>query len=72
MEVTNRYLRTRDAATYCGLSHRTLEKLRLQDRGPRFIRLSEHRFVLYERTDLDAWLSTGLTNPEEAIDREQP
>lgn len=52
---TRRVLRTRDAAEYLGLAASTLEKLRLADGGPRFIRLGG-RAVGYDLRDLDAWL----------------
>ena len=50
-----RVLRTREAAEYLGLSASTLEKMRLTDDGPRFIRLGG-RAVGYDIGDLDAWL----------------
>ena len=50
-----RILRTREAAEYIGLSPSTLEKIRLQKKGPRFIRLGG-RAVGYDIRDLDAWL----------------
>ena len=53
--VRRRILRTREAAEYVGLSPSTLEKLRLSDRGPRFIRLGG-RAVGYDIKDLDEWL----------------
>ncbi len=55
-----RYLRTHEAAVYCRLSPRTLEKLRLTGGGPRFIRPVGHRFIRYSREDLDSWLRAGL------------
>jgi predicted DNA-binding transcriptional regulator AlpA len=55
----DRYLRTREAASYCGVSPRTLEKLRLTGGGPRFCRPSGRRIVVYAQGDLDAWLKEG-------------
>jgi excisionase family DNA binding protein len=49
-------LNTREAARYTGLSARTLEKLRIVGGGPEFLKPT--RRVLYERTALDAWLSS--------------
>lgn len=48
--------RTAEAASYCGLSPRTLEKLRLTGDGPPFLKLG--RAVVYDRADLDAWLNS--------------
>ncbi len=63
MENTARYLRTRDAAKYCAVSRRTLEKLRLTDGdGPLFMRPTGRRLVIYERADLDDWLQRGRQN----------
>ena len=41
------------AAELCGLSPRTLERYRLEGRGPSFVRLG--RRVLYREEDLVAW-----------------
>lgn len=51
-----RMLRTEDAANYVGLSASTLTKLRLFGNGPEYIKLG--KAVVYNPTDLDAWLST--------------
>lgn len=53
------YLRTDDAAAYCGLSPRTLERLRLDGDGPAYCRPAGRRFVVYSMADLDEWLSAG-------------
>lgn len=58
-EYDARYLRTDDAATYCGLSPRTLERLRLTGGGPQYSRPPGRRFVVYDRADLDAWMGSG-------------
>ncbi len=55
--MTNRIVRTPEAAAYCGLSASTFEKLRLTGDGPEFIRLGR-RAVGYERDSLDAWLDS--------------
>jgi hypothetical protein len=49
------YVRTRDAARYLSLSHRTLEKLRGTGNGPQYFKMG--RAVLYAIGDLDLWLS---------------
>lgn len=51
-----RILRTADAATYCGLSPSTLEKMRARGDGPRFVRLPT-KSIGYDLADLDAWIS---------------
>jgi predicted DNA-binding transcriptional regulator AlpA len=52
----HRRLRTADAGTYCGLSASTLNKLRVFGGGPKYLKLG--RTVVYDVTDLDAWLAT--------------
>ena len=54
-----RFLRTREAAAYCGLSARTLEKLRLTGGGPPFATPLGRRFVVYDIADLDQWMRSG-------------
>jgi predicted DNA-binding transcriptional regulator AlpA len=51
-----RKLRTADAATYCGLSASTLNKLRVFGGGPKYLKLG--RTVCYDVSDLDSWLAT--------------
>jgi hypothetical protein len=48
-----RYLRTGDAATYVGLSPRTLEKFRVHGGGPPFYKVG--RACLYAIAELIAW-----------------
>lgn len=48
-------LATPQAANYVGLGKSTLDKARLSGSGPRFVKLG--RRVLYDPTDLDAWLN---------------
>ncbi len=53
MNDERKYLSTREAAEYLGLSARTLDRYRVSGEGPVF-----HRFggrVRYTRADLDAW-----------------
>ena len=47
-------LRTPEAASYCGSSSSTFEKLRLYGGGPVYVKLG--RRVVYSPDDLDAWL----------------
>ena len=53
MNEERKYLSTREAADYLGLSSRTLDRYRVSGEGPVF-----HRFggrVRYTHSDLDAW-----------------
>jgi len=54
--INNNYLRTPQAAAYCGISVSTMEKLRLSGGGPLF--LKRGRTVLYRQADLDAWMES--------------
>lgn len=49
-------LRAPEAAAYVGLSASTLAKMRLRGDGP-FYSKAGPRVVIYDRADLDAWLS---------------
>ena len=53
---TGHRLRTPDAAEYCGLAARTLEKLRLSGGGPPYFKIG--RAVIYDVADLDSWLES--------------
>jgi hypothetical protein len=50
------YLPNADAADFLGLSPRTLERMRIDGRGPIFLKLG--RRVVYARADLVAWAET--------------
>jgi hypothetical protein len=54
-------LNTKEAAAYCGLSHKTLEKYRYDGVGPAFVTRGEgHRGrVFYRPSDLDEWMARG-------------
>ena len=55
------FLSTAEAAYYVGLSTRTLEKMRTEDRGPRW---REHgRYIRYHIDDLDAWSKGEQDSP---------
>jgi predicted DNA-binding transcriptional regulator AlpA len=56
LPLSRRKLRTPEAASYCGLSARTLEKYRVSGGGPPYYKLSAHA-VVYDLADLDAWLA---------------
>jgi hypothetical protein len=50
-----RRVRTNNAALYCGISGRTLEKLRVIGGGPAFYKIG--RAVTYDINDLEHWLA---------------
>ena len=50
-------LNTEKAATYCGSSASTFEKLRLTGGGPIYSKIG--RRVVYRIDDLDAWLASN-------------
>ena len=52
------FLTTSQAARYVGLSHRALEKMRRQGRGPQFRK--HGRYVRYHIADLDAWSESQM------------
>lgn len=56
MDLSPRLLRTPTAATYCGYSASTFEKMRCRGDGPRYVQRS--RAVFYDLRDLDEWLAT--------------
>lgn len=47
-----------DAAQYLGISTSSLEKMRMQGKGPRYLKLGARCF--YRRTDLDAYLEAAV------------
>ena len=51
------YLRTREAAEFLGLSHRTLEKHRTYGTGPKYLKLGGR--VVYRVQDLQEWATLG-------------
>lgn len=52
--MSKRMLRDAEAAAYVGLAPATLRKFRVTGGGPAFIKLG--RAVVYDPSDLDAWL----------------
>ena len=56
----NTLLTQREAASALRCSERTLERLRLNGNGPRYVKAT--RRVLYREADLEAWLASRLTS----------
>lgn len=52
-----RYLSTKEAAEYLGLSPTTLIELRMNGRGPRYSK--SLRRVIYDVRDIDEWVESG-------------
>jgi excisionase family DNA binding protein len=52
-------LTTHEAASYMRLSARTLERLRVQGTGPKFVRLA-NRSIRYRQQDLDAHVAARV------------
>ena len=50
------WLSTKEAATYCGVGQRTLERYREQQTGPKPYRFGK-RFIRYKKSDLDAFFA---------------
>ena len=44
------------AATYLGLTKRTLERWRVNGSGPKFVKVGKK--ILYRPSDLEAWMTT--------------
>jgi excisionase family DNA binding protein len=55
---------TDEAAARLGISPRTLERWRLEHRGPVFVKLGKRR--CYRIADLEAFLLAGTVRPEAA------
>ncbi|RFF50168.1 helix-turn-helix transcriptional regulator [Xanthomonas campestris] len=47
-----------EAAKYLGFSHSTLEKMRHEGRGPRYVKLGGR--VFYRKADLDAYVEAAV------------
>lgn len=59
--MTQRYLRTPDAAAYLGVGQSTLERKRIDGTGPAFRRLGG-KIITYAIDDLDAWAGKQVFN----------
>jgi predicted DNA-binding transcriptional regulator AlpA len=57
--MTTLLLTQREAASFLRFSERTLERLRLTGKGPRYVKT--RRRVLYREADLEAWIVSRLT-----------
>jgi excisionase family DNA binding protein len=62
-------LTQQEAAEYLRLSVRTLERMRLQGNGPRFVKCG--RRVFYLLRDLDAWIAENLRSSTSEMGYEQ-
>ena len=64
-DTDQRYMDSRAAAAYLGLSEKTLRRMRVTGGGPRFAKA--RRRVIYDRVDLDDWVGRrkrGFTGEE--------
>lgn len=52
------------AASYVGLSASTLNMMRCQGKGPRYLKLSSR--VYYRKSDLDAYIAAGTVETEDS------
>ena len=68
------YLNQTDAGRLLGLSARTLERFRIDGRGPKYLKLG--RRVAYARDDLMAWAESrrrsSTSDDERAVDPTNP
>jgi predicted DNA-binding transcriptional regulator AlpA len=62
-------LDTKNAASYLGLSEKTLAMMRCQGTGPRFIKRGR---VFYYQEDLDAWMAQAQRVTSTAQAKRQP
>jgi hypothetical protein len=65
-----RYLKTAQAAIYCGRSVSYLEKLRAEGRGPAWIQPDGKKSIVYAIEDLDAWMSRYKVDTLDSLDHE--
>ena len=59
--MSGKYLSREQAAEYCGLGLSTLNNLACAGEGPHYIKAFGR--VLYDVTDLDAWLASMKVDP---------
>lgn len=59
--VVSPFLTTKETAAYLRMSPRSIERLRLEGNGPPYKKCGkgEKSKVLYEKSDVDAWLGTA-------------
>jgi predicted DNA-binding transcriptional regulator AlpA len=67
-DLTRRLL-TAEAARYCGSTASTFEKLRVYGGGPTYLKIG--RRVVYDPSDLDAWLASCRRSSTSAADSGQ-
>ncbi|RKE60432.1 helix-turn-helix domain-containing protein [Microbacterium sp. AG238] len=65
IERTGPVLSTRRAAEYCGIAHQTLRNLLAAGRGPKMFK--QGRLNVFYPVDLDAWMTTRVIDPAEAV-----
>lgn len=52
-----------EVATLFGIPVSTLEKMRMENRGPAYSQLSRKGKVLYSRASIDAWIALQAVQP---------
>ena len=62
--ATRLVVTTDEAARRLGVSPRTLERWRLESRGPAYVKLGKRR--CYRLADLESFLTAGTVSPEAA------
>ena len=60
-----RYMTTVEVADLCRVAPETVRWWRYSNRGPRHLRIPGGRRVLYDVADVEAWLVTMKTDPNE-------
>ena len=67
-QQVDRAVATKEAASICGLSPRTLENFRLRGGGPEYVRVGGGKLVRYRLSALSAWMDkhTASSTTEEA------
>ena len=58
-----RFLNAKEASAYVGISAKTLNRMRVPGKGPRYTKRG--RRVIYDVVDLDEWMEEGKTPPHE-------
>lgn len=56
-----------EAAKYLGISTSTLDKMRIEGRGPRYLKLGGRCF--YRRSDLDAYIESSIVETTDSRSR---
>lgn len=55
MTDTDNLITTKQAAAYLAVAVHTLDKFRIEGRGPKYLRLG--RMIRYRASDIDRWLN---------------